>query len=92
LALVLDDGHALGRLRAQIDDLDFPVFVAGKTRIIEREAADNDRNDLLFENVGELQLFLAFAAVERIGRGQKQNRFAGRIWPFEAPRASGRLP
>jgi hypothetical protein len=67
LALVLDGWHALRRPCAQINDLDFPVFVAGQARIIEGEITDNDRNDLLFEDVGEFQLFLAFGAVKRIG-------------------------
>ncbi len=92
LALVLDGRHALSWLRAQIDYLDFFVFIAAEPRVVDGQIPDDNRDDLLFEDIGELQLFLAFLAVERLGRGQQQHRLTRRIGLAEFRAPAGTRP
>ena len=54
MAFVFEHRHPFGRPRSQINDLDFFVSVSDKARIIEREIADNDRNDLFLKDIREL--------------------------------------
>ena len=92
LAFVFDGRHALRWLRAQVGNLDFSIFIAAEPRVVDGQIPDDNWDDLLFEYIGELQLFLAFRAVERLGRGQQQHRFARRIGLAEFRAPAGTCP
>ena len=77
LAVMLEGFHALRRLGRQVHEL--PVGIAGEPGIVLLKVPQDRDDKLLAEILGEVHLPLAFLGIERIRRGQQDDRLAGGV-------------
>ena len=88
-AVVLERLHAFGRRGGQVNEL--PVGVTGEPWVVLLEVAEDGDHHLLAKVLGQVQLALAFAAIECLRRRQQKHGLARgiRLAQRVAPALSG---